>query len=207
MRSSDSSWPGGAVNEPDTGELRRPVPAQNVVAEDEDVHLRLRERVDRFRRSHDDRFVLVERRVEEDRDTGQPLELLDEPVIARLDVPLDRLHATGVIDTVYRRELRTLAGPRLIDEDHERRLVLLLEPFAGRLSEDRRRERPESLAMLDPRVEHVLHACRTRVGDDRAVTERARPELHAALEPADDLARSDVSRDRAEELRIVEALC
>ena len=49
--------------------------------------------------------------------------------------------------------------------------------------------------MLDARVEDVLHVVAARVGDDRAVAERARPELHPPLEPADDVAGGDAFRD------------
>jgi SAM-dependent methyltransferase len=43
-----------------------------LVAEQEDVDVRHREGLDRLRRRHHDRFVLVERGVEEDRDASQP---------------------------------------------------------------------------------------------------------------------------------------
>ena len=60
--------------------------------------------------------------------------------------------------------------------------------------------------MLDPRVEDVLHVGAPRVGDDRAVPERARPELHPALEPADDVAGGDPLGDEREERVVVEPL-
>ncbi len=59
--------------------------------------------------------------------------------------------------------------------------------------------------MLDPRVEDVLHVRPARVGDDRAVPERARPELHPPLEPADDVARRDPPGDERVELVVGEA--
>src|SRR3989442_10770545 len=43
----------------------------------------------------------------------------------------------------------------------------------------------------------VLHVVATRVGDDRTIAECARAELHAALEPADHVARSDAPRNRS----------
>ena len=98
------------------------------------------------------------------------------------------------------------SGARLVDEHHERRRVVLLEPLAGRLGEDRRRERAERLAVLDPRVEDVLHVVPARVGDDRAVAERARAELHPPLEPADDVAVGDPLGDVREERVVVQAL-
>ena len=84
-----------------------------------------------------------------------------------------------------------LSVARLVDQHHERRRVVLLEPLARRLREERRRERAEGLAVLDARVEDVLHVVPARIGDDRAVAERARAELHPPLEPADDVAVGD----------------
>src|SRR5205807_8808578 len=66
-----------------------------------------------------------------------------------------------------------------------------LEPFLRVLRHDAGSERPEVLAVLDPLVEDVAHVGPTRVGEQRTVAERARPELHAALKPGDDLAVGD----------------
>ena len=54
--------------------------------------------------------------------------------------------------------------------------------------EHARGERPEALAELDLQVHRRLHRRRARVAEDAAGAERARAELHPALEPADDLA-------------------
>src|SRR5207237_7052612 len=88
----------------------------------------------------------------------------------------------------------------------ERRGVLLLEPLLRLLREHRRRERTEGLAVLDPRVEDVLDLVPPRVGEDRAVAERARAELHPALEPADDVAGGDPLGAERTELLLVEVL-
>jgi hypothetical protein len=56
------------------------------------------------------------------------------------------------------------------------------------LGQDRGREGAERLAVLHLGVEDVLGIGGARIGDDRAVAERARAELGAALHPADQLA-------------------
>ena len=66
------------------------------------------------------------------------------------------------------------------------------------------RERPVGLAVLDPLVEDVLHVGAPRIGDDRSVAERARTELHPALEPADHLAGGDRLRHLAVEVAVVQ---
>ncbi|HUP32849.1 MAG TPA: hypothetical protein VM184_07430 [Gaiellaceae bacterium] len=60
--------------------------------------------------------------------------------------------------------------------------------------------------MLGPRVEDVLHVVASRVDDDRAVSERAGPEVHPALEPADDVARGDPLGDEGEQRLVLEPL-
>ena len=83
---------------------------------------------------------------------------------------------------VRRRASRTSAH-----EQHVRRVDVELEPVGDVLAQDRRRERPERLAVLDLEVQQLLHRRRARVAEDRAAAERARSELHPALEPADRL--------------------
>ena len=68
------------------------------------------------------------------------------------------------------------------------------EVVVERLDEHRRRERPELLAELDPRVDDVAHVGAARIGQDAAVAERAGAPLHPALKPADDAARRRSAR-------------
>ena len=53
------------------------------------------------------------------------------------------------------------------------------------------RKQPEVLAVLDLLIEDFAHVRPARVSEERTVTERAGPELHAALKPGDDLAIGD----------------
>ena len=77
------------------------------------------------------------------------------------------------------------------DQQHVRALLsrLELEPAMRLVLQHTRRERPEALAELDLEVHRRLHLRRPRIAEDAARAERARPELHPALEPADDLLR------------------
>ena len=88
----------------------------------------------------------------------------------------------------------------LVDLEHERHVVVGLEPVGDALAQDRGREGAERLAALDLVVEDVLHVGPARVAQDRAVAERARAPLHATLEPADDLAVGDAQGGQAAEL-------
>src|ERR1700743_3585390 len=66
-----------------------------------------------------------------------------------------------------------------------------LEPFVGAFGQHARRKGAKILTMLDQLVENVAHVRPARVGEQRTVAERARPELHASLKPGDDLAVGD----------------
>ena len=68
------------------------------------------------------------------------------------------------------------------------RVGVELEVVGALLAQDARRERAERLAELDLQVHRRLHRRRARVAEDAARAERARAELHAPLEPADDAA-------------------
>src|SRR5205085_9291796 len=68
----------------------------------------------------------------------------------------------------------------------------------------RGRERAERLAVLHLEVEGLLHRRRARVAQDRARTERARAELHAALEPAERLAFGERPRAGVDHALVVE---
>src|SRR5207249_7767850 len=61
-------------------------------------------------------------------------------------------------------------------------------------------EGPPALAVLHLAVHLVLDPGEDGVGEDRAAAERACAELHASLEPADDLARGDVVRGAAHDV-------
>jgi hypothetical protein len=77
--------------------------------------------------------------------------------------------------------------PDVVREEHERRRQRpRLEDLRRALGEHHRRHRPELLAALDV-VEPLEVGRLARVGEQRAVPERPRPELRAALEPGDDL--------------------
>ena len=52
-------------------------------------------------------------------------------------------------------------------------------------------ERPETFAVFDLEVELLLHGRGARIAEDRTRAERARAELHAALEPSDRLLRGE----------------
>ena len=93
-------------------------------------------------------------------------------------------------------------GLDLVGLHHERRRIVGLEVLAGRFGEHRRAERAERLAELDALVQGVLHVRAARVGEDAAAAQRARAELHAALEPADDLAVGQLARGAVDQLAL-----
>ena len=84
--------------------------------------------------------------------------------------------------------------------------IVGFEESPRRFRKHRRAERPERLAELDARVQRVLHVGAARIGEDAAAPERARAELHAPLEPADDLAVGDRARRAVDQFGLAEPL-
>ena len=91
------------------------------------------------------------------------------------------------------------------DQQHVRAVAVELEPFGDVLAQHRRRERPERFAELDLEVHHRLHLRRPGIADDRAAAERARAELHPALQQADDLFGCQMPGDRFGQRRAIDA--
>ena len=104
-----------------------------------------------------------------------------------LDSGIDRLQASRAVDVSDSRQIE--GGGDLAGLQHEGRGMVDHEMLSAPARENGRGEGAEALAHLDERVDAVAHLPVARVGQDRPRAERPRPELHAALEPADDLAR------------------
>src|SRR5262245_30253251 len=183
--------------------------AQEAVAHREALDLGAHEAAERVLGRADDRLAAhVEAGVDDHRAAGLLLEALDQRVVLRIGLLVHRLHARRVVDVRHRRD-RGARHVELLDaeqrllllghrdalvlgdvrhQQHVRALAVELEILRDVFRQHRGRERPERLAVLDLEVERLLHARRARVAEDRARAERARAELHAALEPAERLA-------------------
>src|SRR6185437_5857547 len=72
-----------------------------------------------------------------------------------------------------------------------------LEPFIGVLRQDAGPKRSEVFPVLDLLIENIAHVRSPRVGEQRAVTQRTRPELHATLKPGNYLATGNHCRGLA----------
>src|SRR5262249_15988994 len=103
-----------------------------------------------------------------------------------------------LIDSLKRRcagvSWQSLVVANVRDQEHVRAVFTgpHCEVFVDALSEDRGCEGPERLAELDLKVHDRLHLWAARVAEDRPCAECAWAELHAALEPPDDLLVSEV---------------
>ena len=72
--------------------------------------------------------------------------------------------------------------------------MIVLKIFVLRLGQNRRRKRTKPLAMLDARVQNILHARQAGMRHDGTIAERARTPFHAALKPSDDIALHHLDR-------------
>src|SRR5262249_33107047 len=101
-----------------------------------------------------------------------------------------------------------LLGTKLPDAEHERALRVGcrgLEPSVRLLEEDRGRERPEALSVLDACIQHVLAVDAAGIAQEAAVTERPWAEVGPALEPAADLSADETVDQRVEKVGRVHA--
>ena len=174
----------------------------------------------------DDRLAAhVEAGVHHERAARAFVEALQEPVVDAVAF-VDGLDSRRVVDVGDGGELRPwnrepypkvgivqpdlllvaqLAAPLLADRRHGEhvRAVLVgfhLEDLVRVVTEDGRRERSERLPELHLEVQGLLHLGGAGVTEDAAGTERPRPELHAALEPADDVSLLEQPRHPGEEV-------
>src|ERR1700674_1584806 len=119
----------------------------------------------------------VEAGVEEQRHAGELVEFFQERTKARVRFLSHALQPAGAIGVHYRRHEGALLLAKAQRALHVRRGLVVIEPVRPVLGEDRRGERPERLAQLHLGVYLILGVWRGRGGEDRAVAERARPEL------------------------------
>src|SRR5262249_14751214 len=156
-------------------------------------------------RAYDRLATHVEAGVDQDRTPGQPVKAADEIVVERIGLAMHRLHAGGIIDVRNRRDARArhveLVDPEQLlllaghfaamaladrsDHEHVGTIDIDVEPVRDALAQDRRCERAKALAVLDLQVELLLHLRVARIGEDRAIAERAWTKLHPPLKPAE----------------------
>ena len=144
--------------------------------------------------------------------TGQPVSCLEAPdqrVVARVGLAVHRLDARRIIDMRHRRDGRARnvelvdAEQRVCSVGHARAAFLLYigdQQHVRAVVVDARTSRPTSSRSTEGangrndsryltfRLRSLLHRRRAGIAEDRAAAQRARAELHAALEPADRLA-------------------
>ena len=171
--------------------MSRPFLDQHEIAEAQRVHVGAHKAGERLFRRIDHRFVLVERGVEHDADPGPALNRGDQLVVERVGLAIDALQAAGAIDMRDRRHAFAPFGLELDHVHHERAVDVLLEIGGDILLKHARRERTKAFPPLDLGVDRVLHRRNRRIGEDRAIAERARAPLAAALVPAGDLTPGD----------------
>ena len=84
--------------------------------------------------------------------------------------------------------LRAAVRPDVSHQQHVGTVALELEPIRHVFAQHAGREGAEGFAMLHFQVERPLHGGGAGVGQDGAIAERTRPELHPALKPANRVA-------------------
>src|SRR5712692_8710535 len=113
------------------------------------------------------------------------MEVRNQLVITRIRLPRDRLQTPRSVDVSHGGNTSALLRLYLVNHQHGRRRMCLLEIISDMFFENRRRERPERFAFFDARVKDVLHFGAAWIDDDRSIAERSRAEFHTPLKPTD----------------------
>src|SRR5208283_4393022 len=158
-------------------------------AENQDVHAGAEKGADGIRGRVDNGFTAkVERRVHDDWNAGALAKFVDEPPIERIDFLLDRLWAGATVNVRDGGNDAAFFRTHLRGNNHEGRVKGGFEKIGRGFLFERRREGAPPLAKLHRVVDLNVHFRIAGIGKDGTAAEGARAELHAALEPTEDLA-------------------
>ncbi len=132
----------------------------------------------------------------------------------RIDVSAHGMQTCRPIDVSNRGQQTAHLRSHGAHLEHEWAFAHEIEVLVRSLNLDGWRERAEGLSVFDLGVDLVLHVGQCGIREDASVAERARPDLHSSLEPADDVAfRNQARRDghdvvvlRAHELAVADQL-
>src|SRR5262245_8029867 len=105
---------------------------------------------------------------------------------------MHRLQATRSVDMGHGRNQRPFVRAHLEHLHHEGYVIVLLEPAADVLAQDRWCKGAKRFASLYLEIEHVFHIASPRIAKDGSVTQGARSPFHATLKPSNDKAIGDV---------------
>src|SRR5579863_6694014 len=158
----------------------------------EGIQARALEAIDGFLGLANNRFVFVETCIQEHRKPGFLFEGANQLVVERILFTADTLQTPGIVDVIDGGQLGAFLGTNLIDMQHERRWVIVLEVFALAFLENRGRKWTKPFALLDARIQNILHSWQAGMSEYGAVAERTRTPFHAALKPAYNIARCDI---------------
>src|SRR5208283_2044337 len=158
-------------------------------AENQGVHAGTEKGADGVRGGVDNGFTpKVERRVHDDRNAGALAKFVDQPPIERIDFLLDGLRAGATVNVRDRWNDAAFFRAHLRGKNHEGRIKGGFEKFGRGFLFERGREGAPPFAKLHRVVNLNVHFRIAGIGKDGTAAEGARAELHAALEPAEDLA-------------------
>src|SRR3989338_7314472 len=144
--------------------------------------MRVQEAVQRiFRTLHDRLATDVEGGVDDDGAAGLLLKGLDEIVVTRVLVAADGLDTRGAINVRDRRNLLSLCGERICDDQHVGTFTVQIKIIGYALLQNGRRKRTERLAELDFQVHFLPIFFVPRIRDNRPVPKRAWAEFHSSL--------------------------
>src|SRR5579859_1394079 len=165
---------------------------QQEIPQNQNVHFSAIETGQGFFGPADDRFVVVKRCVQQNRNACEVAKGADQPPVERMSFAANGLQPRGAVNMRWRRNYGALRRAHRIRKGHKRRWMSALEIFSCGFLENRRSEGPEGFAMFDAAVERFLHLSAARIGEYAAASQSTRTPFSATLVPADNFSLSNV---------------
>src|SRR5574341_524723 len=186
--------------------LRRPPAPGEEPAEDQPLDVGPPEARDRIFGRTDDRLIHVERRVQQDRDRGFSLEGLKELTEPRVRVLVHGLNASRSVYVNHGGDEPLRRRQNGEGELHEGGGPGRLKVVRGSLLQYCRREGAKRFSELHLGVDQFSHILPSRVRQQAAISQSARPPFHSTLIPEDQPAARQFGRHAGTEIVFFEGL-
>ena len=128
-----------------------------VIAQVNNVHAGLEKTIERMLGRANDRFVFVERGVQDHRYSGQFVEVRDQLVVTGIRSRIHRLQTAGSVNMRDGRDHAMFFAAHWIHHEHRWRGMILLEVFRSVLFKNGWCEWPERLSFFDSLVQNLPH--------------------------------------------------
>src|SRR5882757_299364 len=148
------------------------------------IHLCPQKTINRLFWLAHNRLVVIKRSVQHRRHSCLSFHFLDQFPVPRIRRLRNGLQPSRSVHVSWRRNFIPFVWLHRVRHRHERRRMRFLKPFAAGFRQNRWREWPENLPVLDPLVQDLFHLGPPRIGHNAPVAQSAWSPLRTSLEPS-----------------------